>query len=109
MGFGYNLPINKKISLKYIFIIVRFISKILSKKKFYCINSINLKNHEYFVTFFYPGERLIFVKSAAEILKSSELISKFSSRDASIIGFCVSTPTKEQFNGIRAKLARGLL
>jgi|GEM_PF-6864430 len=103
MEFGYNLPINRAISLRWLFIVVRSISKIWSKKKYYYIDSIKLKDQEYFVTFYYPGERLIFVKSAAEILKSVELINKFSSLDALIIGFCVSNPSREQFKRIKFK------
>ena len=103
MELGLNLRINRILSLRGIFIVVRSISKIWSKKKCYYIDSIKLKDQEYFVSFYYPGERLIFVKSATEILKSVELINKFSSRDALIIGFCVSNPSSEQFKRVKFK------
>ncbi|HLX54316.1 MAG TPA: hypothetical protein VKR58_10265, partial [Aquella sp.] len=62
MELGLNLRINRILSLRGIFIVVRSISKIWSKKKCYYIDSIKLKDQEYFVSFYYPGERLIFVK-----------------------------------------------
>lgn len=91
--------------LQPIFYIIRKCSLIYAAnyicKKSSKINSISYKNDEYFVTYFNPGERLIHIKSAKAIIKSEELINKFDSYDAAILGIYASNPSKKLMNKIK--------
>lgn len=98
MEYGFNQNKSKTNSwLRLIFVFIRTISKIYATKRHYRINSIKFKDSEYLVTYYYPGNRLTFIKSASELFKNKELIDNFNYNDAAIIGFCVSTPSQEQY------------
>lgn len=101
MVFGCN-PINIRVKLlRGIFFVINKISKIISNKRCYTIESIKFVKDKYIVTYFYRRERFVLTNSADEILQSSELINKFDSQDATIIGFCVSNPSQHQFKDFR--------
>lgn len=101
MVFGYNLSNNKVILLRKIFFAIQVVSKIFSKKQCYKIDSIEFIRDTYVIRYFYRRERFILTKTATEILQSTELINKFNSRDAAIIGFCVSNPSEKQVKHFR--------
>ena len=102
MEFGYSIQVSKNIGLRWIFTIIKWLSKICTTRKYYRVESIKYKNEndEFIITFFNPGERVLFQRTASELLKSTELITKFTASDALIIGFCVSSPLPEQINKI---------
>lgn len=105
MGYGYNLQIIKRnVFLPFIFFFIRNLSKVFAENRCYKINSIHYKNGEYYIIYFYPGERLVNIKSSSEIFKDGELMNKFNYKDASLIGFCISNPTLKEFNKIKTTL-----
>lgn len=101
MAFGYSLQSSKRLFLHKVFLLVRSTASILSRKKIYKIKSISIKNNIYWVSFYYPGERLVYMKPVTIILKSGNLLENFNSIDASIIGFCTSNPSKDQLDKLK--------
>lgn len=85
-----------------IFKLIRNLSKIYSETS-YRVESINKHNNsaEYSITFFYPGRRQLFVKSAIEVFENDPLIIKFTSLDAAEIGLYAAISHQNKYNKIR--------
>jgi hypothetical protein len=102
MEHGYNSPrvYNHTYFLNIVFCTIKNLTFFLSARKFYKINTIKHHNDDWLISYFYPGDRIVHFSFASDIMKNVDLIKRFHPNDALLIGFCVSTPSKNDFEKI---------
>lgn len=86
---------NSKLFLNFGFYLIKKLTKLLSTRRFYKINNFKRIKEEWIISYFYPGDRIIYYKPASEIMRNNTIMSLFTPNDALLIGFCVSQPSQK--------------